>query len=61
MDPMGRNMKGQFKYADRLNARYTIVIGDDELAAGEVTMKEMATSSQSRVAFDDIENILFEV
>lgn len=60
MDPMGRNMKGQFKYADRLGARYTIVIGEDELASGEVTVKEMATSQQTKVAFEDIEKKLYE-
>ena len=31
MDTLARNIKGQFKYADRLNARYTLVIGDNEL------------------------------
>jgi histidyl-tRNA synthetase len=52
-------MKGQFKYADRLNARYTIVIGEDEIASGEATVKEMATSSQTKVAFGELENMLY--
>ena len=59
MDPMGRNMKGQFKYADRLNAAYTIVIGEDELAAGEVTLKNMESGEQTKVAFEDLESRLY--
>ena len=58
MDPMGRNMKGQFKYADRLSARYTIVIGDDEIAKGVVSVKEMESGEQKEVAFDEIENVI---
>ena len=60
MDTMGRNMKGQFKYADRLNAKYTIVIGEDELASGEATVKEMATGQQRKVGFEDLESMLYE-
>ena len=55
MDPMGRNMKGQFKYADRLSARYTIVIGDDEIAKGVVSVKEMESGEQKEVACDQVE------
>lgn len=58
MDPMGRNLKGQFKYADRMHARYTVVIGDDELAKGVATVKEMESGEQKEVAFDDIEALL---
>ena len=54
MDAMARNVKGQFKYADRLGARNTIVIGDDEIAQQKVTIKDMSTSEQRTVAFDDI-------
>jgi histidyl-tRNA synthetase len=58
MDLLARNIKGQFKYADRLNVKYTIVIGDDELAEGKVSLKEMATSEQRLVAIEDIEGEL---
>ncbi|WP_027399665.1 histidine--tRNA ligase [Anaerovorax odorimutans] len=54
MDIMGRNIKGQFKYADRLNAKYTLVIGDNELNEGVVSIKTMATSEQKQVALDKI-------
>lgn len=58
MDLMARNFKGQFKLADRLNAKYTVVIGDNELNEGKLSIKTMATSEQRVV---DIENIVEEL
>ena len=58
MDTLARNIKGQFKYADRLGAQYTVVIGDNELAEGTVSIKEMATSQQRQVK---LENLLEEL
>lgn len=55
MDDMARNMKGQFKLADRLGSKYTIVIGDDEIANGKAVVKTMATSEQQEVPFEEIE------
>ncbi len=54
MDGLSRNIKGQLKYADRLNARYTAVIGDNELAEGKVSLKDMASGNQIQVALEDI-------
>lgn len=54
MDLLARNFKGQFKYADRINAKYTVVIGDNELNEGKLSIKTMATSEQKIVAIDDI-------
>lgn len=54
MDTLARNIKGQFKYANKLNAEYTVVIGDDELEKGIVSVKEMATSTQREVKLDEL-------
>lgn len=54
MDLLARNFKGQFKYADRINAKYTIVIGDNELSEGKLSIKTMATSEQKVVGIDQI-------
>lgn len=54
MDTLARNIKGQFKYAGRLNAKYTLVIGDDEIAKGVVSLKDMDKSEQREVKFEDI-------
>ncbi len=54
MDSLARKIQNQFKYAARLGARYTAVIGDDELAAGIVTLKDMRTSTQQAVREEDL-------
>ena len=54
MDTLARNIKGQFKYADRLNARYTLVIGDNELEKGVVSLKDMVKSEQREIKIEDI-------
>ena len=42
-DLCGRSVKAQMKYADKLGAKYTVVIGDDELSTGEAPVKNMQT------------------
>ncbi len=54
MDLKARAIKHQFKYADRLKARHTIVIGDNELESQMVSIKNMTTSEQTMVAVSDI-------
>lgn len=44
----------QIKHATRLNARYLGIIGDDELARGELTLKDLAARSQETVSFGKI-------
>lgn len=54
MDVMGRNLKNQFKHANRVNAKKTVVIGDNELDENKLTIKDMATAEQTTVPFDKI-------
>ena len=54
MDTLARNVKGQFKYAARLNARYTIVIGDEEIEKGVVQFKDMEQHEQREIPFGEI-------
>lgn len=54
MDLLGRNFKGQFKYADRINAKNTVVIGDNELDMQKVAIKNMKTSNQVEVPIGEI-------
>lgn len=46
MDHQGRSLKAQFKYADKLGAKYMAVLGDDELAKGVVKLRDMATREE---------------
>ncbi len=54
MDVMGRSMKNQFKHANRIEAKKTIVIGDSELENGRVTIKDMESGEQTEAAMDSI-------
>ncbi|MCF0150586.1 MAG: histidine--tRNA ligase [Firmicutes bacterium] len=54
MDLNGRGLKAQMKYADRLHAKYCIMIGDDELQKGVAVIRDMSTSSQTEAAFESI-------
>ena len=44
-----KGLKQQMKYANRLNSKYTILIGEDELKNEEVTIKDMNDNKQKKV------------
>ncbi|MCL7746937.1 histidine--tRNA ligase [Halalkalibacter alkaliphilus] len=48
-DYLDKKMKAQFKAADRLQARFTAILGDDELSQGKINVKEMETGEQSEI------------
>ena len=54
IDHMERSIKAQFKYADKLGAKYVAVLGGNELAEGEVNVKNMSDGSSERVALADL-------
>ncbi|MFY3790869.1 histidine--tRNA ligase [Ureibacillus sp. MALMAid1270] len=60
MDYIDRKMKAQMKSADRLGAKYVIVIGDSELEEAAVNIKEMQTGNQEKVPFVELVNYLLE-
>jgi histidyl-tRNA synthetase len=49
MDHQGRSLKSQFKQADKLGAGFVVVVGPDELAEGQVTIRDMGTKEERRV------------
>ena len=53
-DVAGRGLKAQMKYADKIGAKYTLILGDDELAAGKAQLRSMADSEQSEIALCDV-------
>ena len=57
MDMMGRNFKNQFKYANRIGAKKAIIIGDDEVAAGRFSVKDMETGEQTSVSAEDTDKL----
>ncbi|MBR2024127.1 MAG: histidine--tRNA ligase [Clostridia bacterium] len=53
IDHMSRSIKAQFKYADKIGAKYVAVIGESELLEGAMNVKNMADSSSEKVSFDN--------
>ena len=58
MDTMSRNIKGQLKYADRLNVKRVAIIGEEELSQNEVSIKDMVTGTQTKVSFEMLKDYL---
>ncbi len=59
-DLMSRSLKAQMKYADKIGAKYTVVIGDDEIKNGKVNVKNMSTGEQREVEISDFKNVVVE-
>ena len=55
-DYLNRKIKGQMKQADRLNANYTIVIGDQELENNAINVKDMVTGESEKIQLDQLVN-----
>jgi len=49
MEYDARGVKAQMKRADRVQARVTLIVGGDELARGEVTLRDMSNGEQRGV------------
>lgn len=53
-DIVGRSVKAQMKYANKIGAAYTVVLGDSEIEAGVAKVKNMADGSETEMNIDDI-------
>ncbi|MCH5164144.1 MAG: histidine--tRNA ligase [Clostridiales bacterium] len=53
-DFMSRSVKAQFKYADKINAKYTVVIGESELQSGKAQIKRMSDGEKQEKSLDDL-------
>jgi histidyl-tRNA synthetase len=60
MDHEGRGLKSQMKRADKLGARYVAILGEDELARGEWTVRDMKQSTQETLGLDLVAERLIE-
>ncbi|HEX2057519.1 MAG TPA: histidine--tRNA ligase [Actinomycetota bacterium] len=54
LDLAGRSMKGQMKDAARSGARWAVILGAEELAAGAATLRDLANGDQEQVPLDDL-------
>jgi histidyl-tRNA synthetase len=53
-DHQGRSLKSQFKLADRLGARFVVVVGPDEIATGQVTLRDMSGGAEERIEINHL-------
>ncbi len=57
-DALARSVKAQMKYANKIGAKYAVVLGDEEIAQQRVTVKEMETGEQTTVALQELQKFL---
>ncbi len=53
-DVVGRSLKAQMKYADKIGAKYTMVLGDNEIAEGKANIKNMDTGNTTEMQLADL-------
>ncbi len=59
-DICGRSLKAQMKFADKINADFSAVIGESELESGKVRLKNMKTGEETETGLNDISEALRE-
>ena len=59
-DVVGRSLKAQMKYADKIGAKYTMVLGDDELNSKKAKLKNMATGETTEAGLDGFADSFME-
>lgn len=52
-DVMGRGLKAQMKYADKMGAKFTLVLGDNELESGKAKLKNMKKGEETEISLGD--------
>ena len=60
-DSMNRSLKAQMKYADKIGARLSMVLGDDELANEKAKVKNMATGETRELSFAELSDALYDL
>ncbi len=56
-DTVGRGLKAQMKYANKIGALYTLVLGDNEIETGEIKLKNMESGNETEMALSEfVEN-----
>ena len=61
VDMMGRRLSKQFEYADKKNIPVVVVVGEKDLASGEVTVRDMKTGDQEKVKLDELVDYVAEL
>lgn len=59
-DIVGRGLKAQMRYANKLGARFTLVLGDSELESGKAKLKIMDSGEETEILLENIADALYE-
>lgn len=54
IDYMNRNIKGNFKQADRLNSKFIMIIGEEEVKNNIITIKNNKTKEENKIELDNV-------
>ncbi len=54
MDLLGRGLKAQLREANRQQARFAVIVGDNELQTQRAAVRDLATSQQTEIAMADL-------
>jgi histidyl-tRNA synthetase len=54
VDLEGRSLKGQLRQANKDRCRYSVILGSDELARGEATLKDMVSGEQRAIPLGEV-------
>jgi histidyl-tRNA synthetase len=58
LDYEGKSLKSQMRRADKLKAKYVLILGEDELKRGRAVLRNMNTKSQEEILIDNILEIM---
>ena len=54
IDLMERNFKAQLSFANTINANYAVIVGEKELEAGKLTLRDMVSGEQELLTLEEI-------
>jgi histidyl-tRNA synthetase len=60
VDTVGRSIKAQMKYSNKIGAEYTVVLGDNELAENKAKLKNMSDGTETEVSLDKFSEDFFQ-
>ncbi len=59
-DIVGRGLKAQMRYANKIGAEFTLVLGDSELETGKAKLKRMETGEETEVELDKLADAIYD-
>jgi histidyl-tRNA synthetase len=60
IDTVGRSIKAQMKYSNKIGAEYTVVLGDNELTENKAKLKNMSDGTETEITLDNFSEEFFQ-